>query len=226
MDTGTGDLFHEQARAWSEAEAIADSAVMLRGFARRHERQLLEAIARVTAEAPLRHLSTPGGYGMSVAMSNCGPLGWISDRQGYRYTATDPETGQPWPGMPAIFHRLATAAAEAAGFGAFTPQACLINRYRPGSRLSLHQDRDEEDLDAPIVSVSLGVPAVFLFGGRARRERPRRLPIHHGDVAVWGGSSRLNYHGIASLKETWHPLTGKERFNLTFRRVYPYEIHI
>jgi len=215
----TPDLFYEQARGERSREEFAPGAYILRGFALGCDAELLSAIADVLAVTPLRHLTTPGGYGMSVAMSNCGSLGWVSDRRGYRYDSRDPMTGRDWPALPAIFQDLAAEASRAASYSAFLPEACLINCYRPGSRLSLHQDKDELNLDAPIVSVSLGVPATFLFGGCSRKERTRRVPVFHGDVAVWGGPSRLAYHGIAPLKTTTHPLTGECRFNLTFRKV-------
>lgn len=177
----------------------------------------MHAVEQVTAAAPLRHLVTPGGYTMSVAMSNCGALGWVSDRTGYRYTGTDPLSGQPWPPMPDCFARLARRAAAEAGFGGFRPDACLVNCYEPGARLSLHQDKDEGDMSAPIVSVSLGLPAVFLFGTTRRKDRPARYRLVHGDVAVWGGPSRLAYHGVAPLAAGEHALLGRQRINLTFR---------
>jgi alkylated DNA repair protein (DNA oxidative demethylase) len=173
---------------------------------------------RVTQAAPLRHMTTARGWRMSVAMTNCGHAGWLSDRNGYRYDAVDPQTGQQWPAMPEVFASLAMRAARAAGFAHFVPDACLINRYAPGARLSLHQDRNEQDFDAPIVSISLGVPASFLWGGAARSDRPRRVQLEHGDIVVWGGPARLNFHGIATLRESQHALTGSVRFNLTFRR--------
>ncbi|MET0519785.1 MAG: DNA oxidative demethylase AlkB, partial [Burkholderiaceae bacterium] len=177
-------------------------------------------IGEVLAAAPPRHLITPGGLRMSVAMSNCGELGWVSDRRGYRYNAIDPDSGRAWPAMPASFQRLAQTAAAEAGFPGFTPDACLINRYEPGARLSLHQDRDERDHGHPIVSISLGLPATFLFGGHARSERCLRVPLQHGDVLVWGGPSRLRFHGVAPLAAD-APATGPrwaERFNLTLRK--------
>jgi alkylated DNA repair protein (DNA oxidative demethylase) len=155
---------------------------------------------------------------MSVAMTNCGSVGWVSDRKGYRYDPTDPESSKPWPAMPPEFFNLAANAAAAAGFPDFIPDACLVNRYEPGTRLSLHQDRDERDFNAPIVSVSLGLPAVFLFGSLRRSDRPRRIRLTSGDVAVWGGPARLSYHGIAPLADGEHPLTGRRRINLTFRK--------
>jgi alkylated DNA repair protein (DNA oxidative demethylase) len=197
---------------------LAEDAVRLPGFAADRAVALLAAIQHVTAHAPWRHLVTPGGFTMSVAMSNCGALGWHSDRQGYRYVACDPISGASWPAMPDAFRLLATEAAAVAGFDRFRPDACLINRYVPGTRLSLHQDRDEADMKAPIVSVSLGLPAVFLFGGARRAGPVRKVPLAHGDVVVWGGKSRLAFHGVAPVAEGEHPLLGRQRVNLTFRK--------
>jgi alkylated DNA repair protein (DNA oxidative demethylase) len=190
----------------------------LEGFALAWEDALLKAIAPITASAPLRHLMTPGGQQMSVAMTNCGPLGWVSDRRGYRYSEIDPASGEPWPALPAAFRELGAAAARAAGFAPFEPDACLINAYVPGARMSLHQDRDERDFSAPIVSVSLGLPAVFLFGGQTRRDRTLRLALAHGDVVVWGGAARLAFHGVAPVADGQHPRLGRQRINLTLRR--------
>ena len=215
----TPDLFDDlDAPALPATQPLAPGAVLLRGFARPHERQLLTGVEAVLTRAPLRHLITPGGFRMSVAMSNCGRLGWVSDLKGYRYDANDPDSGRPWPAMPAAFLDLAGAAARAGGFEGFVPDACLINRYEPGTRLSLHQDRDEGNYDWPIVSVSLGLPAVFLFGGPKRSDKAQRVPLAHGDVVVWGGPSRLHYHGVLPVKEGTHPLTGACRINLTFRK--------
>ena len=191
---------------------------VLRAFALDDAPALLAAIDHITQAAALRHMTTTRGWRMSVAMTNCGAAGWLSDSRGYRYGANDPLTNLPWPPMPEIFADLATRAAAAAGFDDFAPDACLINRYEPGARLSLHQDRNEADFDAPIVSVSLGVPAMFLWGGATRAVRPRRIPLEHGDVVVWGGPARLNFHGVDPLREANHELTGHVRFNLTFRR--------
>jgi alkylated DNA repair protein (DNA oxidative demethylase) len=206
-------------------QPLSPGAVLLRSFALPHgvavesgEASLLAALSEVVSHAPFRHMITPGGYRMSVGMSNCGSLGWVSDRSGYRYDAVDPLSGLPWPPMPKSFLTLASGAAEAAGFESFLPDACLINRYEPGAKLSLHQDKDEQDLTQPIVSVSLGIPAVFLFGGLTRSAKAIRLNLTHGDVAVWGGPSRLRYHGIMPLKEATHPLLGPYRINLTFRK--------
>ena len=181
-------------------EPIGPQSVVLRGHALPHAAPLLAAVDSVMAQAPLRHLVTPGGFTMSVAMTNCGALGWTSDRRGYRYSAIDPVSGQSWPAMPAVFAQLAGEAAAAAGFEGFAPDACLINQYLPGSRLSLHQDRDERDLDAPIVSVSLGMPATFLFGGLAGADKTARVLLQHGDVVVWGGVDRLRHHGVLPLR--------------------------
>jgi alkylated DNA repair protein (DNA oxidative demethylase) len=199
-------------------EQLAAGATVLHGFALSEEADLLSALDKVIAEAPLRHMITPGGFRMSVAMTNCGPLGWVTDRTGYRYDTVDPISGKPWPRMPDAFLKLATAAAARAGFSNYVPDACLINRYQPGARLSLHQDKDERDFDQPIVSVSLGLPAVFLFGGLHRADKTTRVRLEHGDVVVWGGPARLRYHGVLALREGHHPLLGPYRINLTFRK--------
>jgi DNA oxidative demethylase len=199
-------------------EALGPSAVVLRGFALPSERALLEGVAQVLAAAAPRHVFTPGGRRMSVAMSNCGALGWVSDARGYRYTAHDPETGSPWPPMPAAMVAIAQAAAAQGGFPGFAPDACLINRYEPGARMTLHQDKDEQDLSEPIVSVSLGLPITFLWGGNARSDRPARVLLEHGDVVVWGGPSRLVFHGVLPLRDGHHEALGAARINLTFRR--------
>ena len=193
--------------------------MLLRGFARPTEADLMAALRDVVAEAPFRHMVTPGGHRMSVAMTNCGGKGWVADQRGYRYDTTDPETGKPWPVMPACFRDLARRAAAQAGFDGFAPQACLVNRYEPGAKLSLHQDKDELDLRAPIVSVSLGLPATFLFGGLSRSDKTCRFRLEHGDIAVWGGPARLAFHGVAPLADGEHPQLGRQRLNLTFRKV-------
>jgi alkylated DNA repair protein (DNA oxidative demethylase) len=197
---------------------LATGAWLLRGFARGEAPTMLQAIDLVAATAPFRHMVTRGGFTMSVAMTNCGKAGWITDRRGYRYDSVDPETNKLWPAMPEVFSSVAMRAAEAGGFSKFEPDACLINRYEPGARMSLHQDRNEQDFGQPIVSVSLGLPAVFLFGGNERSDRPRKVYLESGDVVVWGGPARLAFHGIAPLADGEHPLTGRARFNLTFRR--------
>lgn len=201
-----------------QATELAPGALLLGGFALPVEGALLEAISRVAELSEFRHMLTPGGRRMSVAMTNCGALGWISDRAGYRYAPLDPQTGRPWPEMPDVFVDLAGRAAERAGFAGFVPDACLVNRYDPGARLTLHQDRDERDFRAPIVSVSLGLPAVFLFGGERRADRPQKVELAHGDVVVWGGPARLFFHGVLPLAEGRHPLTGFHRVNLTLRK--------
>jgi alkylated DNA repair protein (DNA oxidative demethylase) len=202
----------------SVKEILAPGAAVLRGFALPRETALLTSINAVAEAAPFRHMITPGGFRMSVAMTNCGPLGWISDKTGYRYATIDPDTHRNWPAMPPAFLELATSAAMEAGFPGFIPDACLINRYEPGARLTLHQDKDERDFTQPIVSVSLGLPAVFQFGGDHRSHKPERISLTHGDVVVWGGPSRLRYHGVLSLKDGIHPATGAYRLNLTFRK--------
>jgi alkylated DNA repair protein (DNA oxidative demethylase) len=197
---------------------MAEGAVLLRGLAKPAESDLLDDLRAIVEQAPFRHMVTPGGHSMSVAMTNCGNAGWVTDRTGYRYDANDPEAGRPWPAMPPSFRRLAGQAAAQAGFDGFAPDACLINRYQPGARMSLHQDKDEHDFGAPIVSVSLGLPAIFLFGGLQRSDKPRRYRLEHGDIAVWGGPARLVFHGVAPLADGEHPLLGKQRINLTFRK--------
>ena len=201
-------------------EQLEEGAVLLRGFATSKARELFEEVSRVARASPFRHLVTPGGHTMSVAMTNCGRVGWISDRTGYRYGSVDPDTGAPWPAMPELFLDLAARAADDAGFAHYDPDACLINRYVAGAKLGLHQDRDEKDAWAPIVSVSLGLPAVFLWGGKHRSDPVRRLHLESGDVVVWGGPARFVYHGVAPLKDGLHPLTGAIRINLTFRKVF------
>jgi alkylated DNA repair protein (DNA oxidative demethylase) len=212
------DLFDSVGDALPSREAMADGAVLLRGFARASQHELLRALDGITAQAPFRHMSTPGGFEMSVAMSNCGDRGWITDRKGYRYGADDPVSGKPWPPMPPAFRTLAEQAAVEGGFAGFAPDACLINRYEPGARMSLHQDRDETDFSAPIVSVSLGLPAIFMFGGLKRSDKPARYRLEHGDVVVWGGPSRLFFHGVAPLADGEHAMLGRKRINLTFRK--------
>ncbi|MGA2706802.1 MAG: DNA oxidative demethylase AlkB [Steroidobacteraceae bacterium] len=199
-------------------EELRPGAVLLRGFALRDDGAYLDALQAVTAQAPFRHMVTAGGLRMSVAMTNCGALGWVSDRTGYRYDALDPQSGKTWPPMPSCFLNLAKDSAARAGYSDFLPDACLINRYELGARLSLHQDKDERDFSAPIVSVSLGVPAVFQLGGHHRADRPMRVPVEHGDVIVWGGGARLLYHGVMPLKAGHHSILGGHRVNLTFRK--------
>jgi alkylated DNA repair protein (DNA oxidative demethylase) len=214
----TADLFADVPDARPRWEPIAEGAALLCGFAKPFEDDLLAALRDIEAQAPFRHMVTPGGHQMSVAMTNCGRFGWVTDRTGYRYDANDPETGGPWPSMPSCFLALAAQAATEAGFDGFSPEVCLINRYVPGARMSLHQDRDEHDFGAPIVSVSLGLPATFLFGGLKRSDKTRRFRLEHGDVVVWGGPARLVYHGVAPLAGGEHALLGAQRINLTFRK--------
>jgi alkylated DNA repair protein (DNA oxidative demethylase) len=214
----TSDLFGSAAHPEHRDETLCEGAVVLRGFTLAKKSLLLQAIDTIAAQAPFRHLITPGGFRMSVGMTNAGPLGWVSDRRGYRYDPIDPDSGKQWPAMPDAFLELAGTAAAKAGFSGFVPDACLINRYEPGTRLTLHQDRNERDFDQPIVSVSLGIPAVFLFGGMQRTDRALRVPLAHGDVVVWGGPARLRYHGILPLKPNHHEALGECRINLTFRR--------
>ena len=211
------DLFADPAPG--QRTALGPQACVLHGFALAEADALLAGIAGVAAQAPFRHLVTPGGHTMQVAMTNCGRYGWCSDRRGYRYDRLDPQSGNPWPAIPPAFLRLATDAAREAGFAGYVPDACLVNRYAPDTRLSLHQDRDEDDRVAPIVSVSLGLPATFLFGGFARGDKTVRVALVHGDVVVWGGADRLRFHGVLPVKPGHHPVVGGQRLNLTFRKV-------
>ncbi len=212
------DLFKQPELAQTCREELCPGAAVLRSFAVRDESAILSALHGIAVQARFRHMITPGGFRMSVAMTNCGVYGWVTDRTGYRYDLEDPESGKPWPRMPAVFLKLARDAAASAGFEGFEPDACLVNRYDPGTRLTLHQDRNERDFGAPIVSVSLGIPAIFMFGGLRRNNRVMRVNLAHGDVVVWGGPARLRYHGVLPLKEGHHPLVGGHRINLTFRK--------
>lgn len=214
----TGKLFDDPDDAEVRYEELAAGAVLLRAFALADEAKLVAAVDKVAKGAPFRHMITPGGFRMSVAMTNCGRAGWVTDRGGYRYDTLDPETGLPWPPLPRLFRQLAVQAAAAAGFADFEPDSCLINRYEPGAKLSLHQDRNEKSFDAPIVSFSLGLPARFLFGGLQRTDKVQRVRLESGDVVVWGGPARLAFHGVDTLAGGDHPLTGASRLNLTFRR--------
>ncbi|GGC10653.1 alpha-ketoglutarate-dependent dioxygenase AlkB [Marinobacterium zhoushanense] len=209
----TEALFDDQERI-----AIADSAWLFRGYARAQASEIVEAVRSVLRQAPLRQMQVPGGHWMSVRTSSCGDKGWVSDSRGYRYACEDPLTGRAWPAIPPLLLELAVSGAARAGFAAFEPDACLINCYQPGAKMGLHQDRDEKDLDAPIVSLSFGLPATFMFGGLTRRGSVKRFPLLHGDMLVWGGPSRMVYHGVAPLQAGEHPMLGAWRVNLTFRR--------
>ena len=218
MNPLTHDLFaNAEPEQQPRREQIGEQSYVLRGFALPWLERLLPALEEVLAAAPFRQMVTPGGFTMSVALSSCGQFGWTTDRSGYRYTRDDPQTGQPWPRMPEVFFQLAQAAAQAAGFSEFAPDSCLINRYIPGAKMSLHQDKDEHSYAAPIVSVSLGLPAMFLFGGFARSDKSQRIPLLHGDIVVWGGVDRLRYHGVLPIKDGHHPRLGEQRINFTFR---------
>jgi DNA oxidative demethylase len=217
-ESATGDLLDGIRTVGLGERTLAEGAVLLRGFADADSTPIFQALQQVFAAAPFRQMITPGGRRMSVAMTNCGQAGWVTDLSGYRYDVLDPVSQLPWPPMPEIVRRLAERAAVQAGFLSFQPDSCLINRYEPGARLSLHQDRDERDFGQPIVSLSLGLPAIFLFGGQLRNERTQRMRLESGDVVVWGGASRLAFHGVAPLAEGRHPLTGRCRINLTFRK--------
>lgn len=212
------DLFADQTTQPASNELIGPGSWLLRGFALPVMPQLLDSFEATLALSPFRHMQTPSGLSMSAALSSCGQLGWITDRHGYRYTATDPQTGLVWPAMPDVFMQLAKDAAHAAGYAEFMPDACLINRYIPGAKMSLHQDKNEYDHRWPVVSVSLGIPATFQFGGLLRSDKTQRISLFHGDVVVWGGEDRLRFHGILPVKQAEHPLLGEQRINLTFRK--------
>ncbi|SEN18025.1 alkylated DNA repair protein (DNA oxidative demethylase) [Pseudomonas sp. ok272] len=213
----TLDLFADDHPQPPSRERIGEQSYLLRGFALPWVERLLPALKHTLLAAPFRHMITPGGFTLSAGLSSCGTLGWTSDRAGYRYTRLDPLTGQPWPGMPEVFRELAEAAAGEAGFSGFAPDACLINCYVPGAKMSLHQDKNERSYEHPIVSVSLGLPAMFLFGGHERGDKRQRVPLLHGDIVVWGGVDRLRYHGVLPLKHGQHRQLGAQRINLTFR---------
>lgn len=218
MSPITLDLFGDaEPEQQPKREQIGEQSYVLRGFALPWLDRLLPALEAVLAAAPFRQMVTPGGFTMSVALSSCGTWGWTTDRSGYKYTRNDPQTDLPWPEMPEVFFELAQAAAREAGFMDFVPDSCLINRYIPGARMSLHQDKDEGSYAAPIVSVSLGLPATFLFGGFERSTKSQRVPLLHGDIVVWGGVDRLRYHGVLPIKEGYHPQLGEQRINFTFR---------
>jgi len=214
----TLDLFADDAPQLTATEQIGPQSFVFRGLALPLIDRLLPALEAVLTRAPFRNMITPGGYTMSVALSSCGQFGWTTDRSGYQYTRLDPHTGQPWPPMPDVFMELAQSAAQAAGFADFLPDACLINRYIPGAKLALHQDKDERGYEWPVVSVSLGIPAMFLFGGHARSDATQKVPLFHGDVVVWGGEDRLRYHGVMPIKQAEHPQLGELRINFTFRK--------
>jgi alkylated DNA repair protein (DNA oxidative demethylase) len=218
MSGPTADLFADEALQQPPGrEQIGEVSYVLRGYALPWIDRLLPDLRRVLAQSPFRQMVTPGGFTMSAALSSCGALGWTTDPHGYRYSPVDPRSQQPWPAMPAELRRLAVEAAAAAGFADFAPDACLINRYVPGAKMSLHQDKNERRFDAPVVSVSLGLPAIFLFGGHARSDKTQKVSLFHGDVVVWGGVDRLRFHGVMPIKEGKHPVMGPQRINLTFR---------
>lgn len=217
------DLFENNTPAIQE---ILPEVWLLKNYTAQIESAILQNLANVINQAPLRHMMTPMGFSMSAAMTNCGALGWVSDRKGYRYDALDPNTSQSWPLMPDSFIGLAKQAASATGFNDFVPDACLINRYKVGASMGLHQDKNEVDFNQPIVSVSLGLSAVFLFGGAKRAEKTFKVALQHGDVLVWGGKARLNFHGILPIKASSPSnlnaqqdyYLNQHRVNLTFRK--------
>jgi DNA oxidative demethylase len=216
MGDSQGDLFGASAPATLR---IAPQVMLLRGRALPTAPLRAEIVA-IAARAPFRHLQTRGGGTMSVAMTNCGAWGWHSDQRGYRYVDHDPQTRRPWPAMPALFRELAQAAAAEAGFPGFEPDACLVNRYEVGAQMGAHRDHDEHDMAWPIVSVSIGMPATFLWHGDKRSGQPVRVPLSDGDVVVWGGSARAGYHAVRRIDAPDPAAAFNEplRYNLTFRR--------
>jgi len=198
---------------------LAPGALLMRGFGRDDDVDILQAVESVIAQAPLRHLQTPGGYTMSIQTTRCGSMGWVSEPGGYRYAPSNPSTRAPWPAMPQCLLDFAVRAATEAGYPDFVPDSCMVNQYLPGNKLGLHQDRDERDLRAPVVSLSLGLPAIFLFGGLQRTGKTQRYRLAHGDVVVWGGPSRLAFHGVLPVADGDHALVGRRRVNVTFRKV-------
>lgn len=198
--------------------AITSHAVLFPARAQHQDTDILSWIHAVEAVAPFRTMTTPRGLPMKAAITNAGTVGWVSDRHGYRYSAVDPMTGKPWPVLNDDVVNLVCQAAGDAGFPGFRPDVCLINRYDVGAGMGAHRDEDEQDFSAPIVSISLGLPARFFFGGLERTGPTVAVPLAHGDVLVWGGPDRLRYHGVRPLKPGSHPLTGSRRFNLTFRK--------
>jgi len=209
------DLFADQTH---EAMPLAPGACWLPGFALPNMAALWSCLQHHLSIYPAQQMMTPMGHLMSVNTSSMGTWGWVSGPQGYGYSAHNPATQQPWPAIPAVILQLAANAAEKAGYLKFVPDSCLINIYTPGSKMGLHQDKDEQDFSQPIVSVSIGLPATFLFGGAQRGDKAVRIPLQHGDVVVWGGESRRYYHGVAAIRPNQHPLTGNLRINLTLRK--------
>lgn len=189
--------------------AIAPNVWLLRGWVSTAPLQM--DIETIAAQAPFRHMQVPGGQSMSVAMTNCGNWGWITDPTGYRYIAEDPLSQKPWPAMPPTWQRLARDAAARVGWQDFVPDACLLNRYEPGARMGLHQDKNERDYSQPIVSVSIGASCSFQVGGLLRKDQVKSTALHDGDVVVWGADARLIHHGV-------RPVKAAVRYNLTFRK--------
>ncbi|MCF5048618.1 DNA oxidative demethylase AlkB [Pseudomonas simiae] len=218
MPGPTADLFADDVlQQPAGREQIGEQSYVLRGLALPWIERILPELRRVLAQSPFRQMVTPGGFTMSAALSSCGDLGWTTDTSGYRYSPVDPRSQQPWPQMPEVLRQLAVQAAAQAGFFDFAPDACLINRYVPGAKMSLHQDKNERRYSEPVVSISLGLPAIFLFGGHERSDKPRKVSLFHGDVVVWGGVDRLHFHGVMPIKDGVHPIMGPQRINLTFR---------
>ena len=224
MDLFENDLFGSPVE---QQVHIAEGAMLLRQFVQQNKNALLDEttvladLNCILENSPLRKMTTASGFTMSVAMTNCGKLGWVSGSNGYMYSSIDPETAQPWPAMPPALLEAATRIARQAGYPGFLPDACLINRYLAGAQMGLHQDRDEKDFSQPIVSLSIGLSARFIIGGldsaAGRNAHTQSVVLKHGDAIVFGAAARLMFHGVLSLKPGHHPLVGNSRINLTFR---------
>jgi len=196
-------------------EEIFPGATLMRGLAQAQDGEFLEAMQGVLSAAPLHHATTPTGLPMGVMVSDCG----TPEAFRRRWDPANPAVRQMWPPMPRALLDFSLRCAVRAGFPLFRPDTCHVNRYQAGTKLGLHQDRHECDMSQPIVSVSFGLECVFLLGGLERTDSPKRILLEHGDVIVWGGPSRMRFHGVQPLKPGHHPLTGPYRYNLTFRKV-------
>ncbi|THJ30850.1 DNA oxidative demethylase AlkB [Lampropedia aestuarii] len=214
--TASFDLFADSPE--EQRVALGPQAVVLRQKASPLAAELVARIEDVLQHSPLYQMATPGGKPLSVRTTSCGTHGWSSDPTGYSYVRHHPLTDQAWPEIPAAWSALATEAAQEAGFAQFAPDTCLINQYGLDSKMALHQDRSEQDLRQPVVSISLGMSALFLWGGMQRSDKPAHVLLHHGDMVVWGGVDRLRFHGIKHLTGAPHPQLGAMRYNLTLRR--------
>jgi len=196
-------------------EEIFPGAVLMRSLALPQDNEFFTAAEAIIAARPLHHTTTPSGLPMGVMVTDCGDSRAFANR----WDTANPERMRLWPPMPPLLRDFAIRCAVRSGFPQFRPDACHINRYQAGTKLGLHQDRHECDWTQPIVSLSFGLECIFLLGGLQRTDKPRRILLEHGDVIVWGGPSRMRFHGVQPLKPGHHPLTGPYRYNLTFRKI-------